>query len=198
MRRKYQIKKPKKCLKCSKASECDALKFMFQKPFDVSHILLDCKAFYIVFCELEERCCVPFKDQEKMKQYRTLTETGKRPYLVPAMVINGVLAAELALKALTLKETGTFDCIHNLDKLFYALPDVYKEDLSSRIKEKSHQSDVTLKTNLEDISNYFVDWRYSFESEYIGYGNFLLEFIHIVCDYAIGDMEYPTIPEMKK
>ena len=197
MSRKYQIKMPKKCLRCNKAAECDALKSMFQKTFDVSRILLDCKAFYIVFCELEERCRVPFGDSEKMKLYHEETESGKRPYLVPAMVINGVLAAELALKALTLNEKGTFECIHCLDKLFYALPDVHKNALSSLIKDKSHQSESTLKTNLEGISNYFIDWRYSFESEYIGYSNFLLEFIHIVCDYAIGDMEY-TIPEVNQ
>ena len=189
MSRKYQITKPKKCLRCNKVAECDALKSMFQKPFDVSRILLDCKAFYIVFCELEERCRVPFGDPEQMKLYHEETESGKRPYLVPAMVINGVLAAELALKALTLKETGTFDCIHDIDKLFYALPEEHKASLSTLIKEKPYQNDTTLKTNLETISIFFVDWRYFFQFESVGYSNFLPEFIHIVCDYAIANIE---------
>ena len=105
------------------------------------------------------------------------------------MVTNGVLAAELALKALVLRETGTFDCIHYLDKLFYALPDNHRDALSSLIKEKAHQNDATLKTNLETISNFFQEWRYFFQRESIGYSNCLTEFIHIVCDYAIAEIE---------
>lgn len=189
MPKKYQIKKPSKCPSCDKASKCEYLKRLFQKPFDASGIILDCKAFYIVFCELEERCRIPFGDSEKMKQYEEETEAGKRLYLIPATVTNGVLAAELALKALTLKETGTFDCIHEIDKLYYALPEKHKTSLSALLKEKTHQNDETLKINLGMIGNFFVEWRYSFQSEAIGYSNFLTEFIHIVCDYAIDDIQ---------
>ena len=187
--KKYEIKQPKRCQSCEKAADCDFLKLLFQKPYDASGVLLDCKAFYIVFCELEERCRVPFGDTEKMKQYHEETDAGNRPFLTPAMVTNGVLAAELALKALILRETGTFDCIHYLDKLFYSLPDNHREALSSVIKEKAHQNDATLKSNLETISNFFQEWRYFFQRESIGYSNFLLEFIHIVCDYAIAEIE---------
>ena len=187
--KKYEIKQPKRCQSCDKAVDCNFLKLLFQKPYDASGVLLDCKAFYIVFCELEERCRVPFGDLEKMKQYHEETDAGNRPFLTPAMVTNGVLAAELALKALTLKETGTFDCIHDLDKLFYALPEEHKTVLSARIKEESHQNDATLKTNLKIIGDFFHKWRYFFQHESIGYSNFLLEFIHIVCDYALAVIE---------
>ena len=183
--KKYENKQPKICQSCDKAANCEFLKLLHQKPFDASGVLLDCKAFYIVFCELEERCRIP-DDPEKKKQYHEESDAGKRPFLTPAMVTNGVLAAELALKALTLREPGTFDCIHDLDKLFYALPDNHRNALSSLIKEKAHQNDVTLKTNLETISNFFQEWRYFFQRESIGYSNFLTEFIHIVCDYALG------------
>lgn len=165
---------------------CEFLKLLYQKPFDAGGVLLDCKAFYTVFCELEERCHIPFDNSEKMKQYHEETDTGKRPFLTPAMITNGVLAAELALKALTLRETGTFDCIHDLEKLFYALPPIHKAALSDLVKKKTYQSDATLKSNLGLIRNFFVDWRYFFERENIGYSNFLPEFIHIVCDYALG------------
>ncbi|MCH5353498.1 MAG: hypothetical protein J1E06_08550 [Acutalibacter sp.] len=188
MPKKYEIKKPSRCHSCDKASDCEYLKQLFLKPSDAGGIILDCKAFYIVFCELEERDRIPFDDPEKMKQYHEEKEAGKRPYLTPAIVTNGVLAAELALKALTLKETGTFDCVHEIDKLFYALPDDHKTALSAVLKEKTHQNDETLKINLETIGNFFVQWRYSFQSEAIGYSNFLPEFIHIVCDYAIDDI----------
>ena len=186
--KKYEIKKPAKCDSCDKADNCDFLKRLFQAPFDASGVILDCKAFYIVFCELEERCHVPYDELEKEQQYDEECEAGKHPLLTPAMVTNGVLAAELALKALTLKETGTFDCIHDLDKLFDALPDVHKTALSVEIKEKAHQNDTTLKTNLIIIGNFFEKWRYFFERDAVGYSNFLLEFIHIVCDYAINNI----------
>ncbi len=187
MPKKYEIKQPKMCQTCDKAAACEFLKLLYQKPYDASGILLDCKAFYIVFCELEERCRIP-DDPEKERRYYEESDAEKRPYLTPAMVTNGGLAAELALKALTLKETGTFDCIHDLDKLFYALPEEHRKALSSLIKEKSRQNDATLKKNLETISNFFVDWRYFFQFEAIGYSNFLPEFIHIVCDYAIAEI----------
>lgn len=188
MSREYAIKQPMKCNSCEKAPDCDFLKRLFQKPFDASGVLLDCKAFYTVFCELKERCRIP-DDPEEKKRYHEESDAGKRPFLTPAMVTNGVLAAELAMKALTLGETGTFDCIHDLAKLFYSLPDNHREALSSLIKEKAHQNDATLKSNLETIGNFFQEWRYFFQRESIGYSNFLLEFIHIVCDYAIAEIE---------
>lgn len=183
--KKYEIMQPKMCDNCNKAADCSFLKYMFQKPYDVSGILLDCKAFYIVFRELEERCRIP-DDLEEEKRYHEESDAGKRPFLTPAMVTNGVLAAELALKALTLRETGTFDCIHDLDKLFCSLPPVHKAALSDILKKKTHQNDATLKANLETISSFFQKWRYFFQHDTIGYGNFLPEFIHIVCDYALG------------
>ena len=188
MPKKYEIKQPKRCQSCDNAADCDFLKLLFQKPYDVSGVLLDCKAFYIVFCELEERCCIP-DDPEEKKRYHEESDAGKRPFLTPAMVTNGVLAAELALKALTLREAGSFDCIHDLDKLFYALPEVHKTALSAQIKEKSRQNDATLKKNLETISLFFHKWRYFFQHETVGYTNFMTEFIHIVCDYAIAKIE---------
>ena len=195
--KKYEIKQPKRCQSCDNAADCDFLKLLFQKPYDASGVLLDCKAFYIVFCELEERCRIP-DDPEEEKRYHEESDAGRRPYLTPAMVTNGVLAAELALKALILREAGTFDCIHDLDKLFYALPEEHRETLSSLIKEKSHQNDATLKTNLKTIGNFFQEWRYFYESESMGYSNFLTEFIHIICDYAIATIENGEINDKQE
>lgn len=163
------------------------MKPKIQKSLDVAGILLDCKAFYIAFCELEKHCRIPFGDLEKMNLYHEKNDAEKTQFLTPTMVTNGIFAAELALKALTLKETGAFDYIHEIDKLFYALPIKHKEALSKLVKIKTHQSDATLKCNLETISSFFVDWRYWFEKDDVGYSNFLLEFIHIVCDYALND-----------
>ena len=148
-------------------------------------ILLDCKAFYFVFCDLEERCRIPWNDPEKMLKFDKDNKEGKRPFLVPALVTNGILAVELALKYLTKLETGSFEYTHNIDKLFYTLPQVHRDNLSTIIKEKAHQNDETLKINLETIKNYFVDWRYYFQFSIIEYTGFLNDFIHNVCDYAI-------------
>lgn len=165
------------------------MKNIFKKPFDATGVILDCKSFYTVFCELEERCRIPLDNPEKLNLHDEETDTEKHPFLTPAMVTNGILAAELALKALTLNETGTFDCIHNINTLFYNLSDVHRKVISSIIKEKAHQNDITLKANLDTISNFFTEWRYFFEKEAIGYSNFLSDFIHIVCDYAIENIE---------
>jgi len=186
--RKYEIKPLERCTVCDRADDCEYLQSLMQAPYDASGVLMDCKAFYTVFCELEERCRVPFGDPAKMREYLE-EDAGKRPFLTPAVVTNGALAAELALKALTLVETGTFDCVHELDKLFYSLPETHLRALSSLIKDKAHQNDATLRTNLETISGFFVEWRYFFESDSIGCSGFLLEFIHIVCDYAITEIE---------
>ena len=120
-------------------------------------------------------------------------DAGKRPFLDPVLVTNGALAAELAMKALTLWETGSFECIHYLDELFFSLPNAHLDALSSLIKDKAHQNDETLRENLKMIRNFFVEWRYFFESDSIGYSGFLLEFIHIVCGYAMSELRADTI-----
>ena len=190
--KKFEIKPPQMCQCCDNAGDCAFLKQLYEKPFDASSILLNCKAFYIVFCELEERCRIPYGDPETMMEKCEETDARKRPYLDPAMITNGVLAAELALKALTLRETGTFECIHDINKLFYNLPSVHKTALSNLLNMKTCQNDTTLKKNLEIISNFFQKWRYFFEYDSIGYSGFLLAFIHIVCDYAIVELGHSS------
>ena len=73
--------------------------------------------------------------------------------------------------------------------LFYALPDIHKDTLTEKIKTQAHQNDDTLKFYLEAMSDFFISWRYSFEREDNRYSGFLNDFIHIVCDYAIADIE---------
>lgn len=187
--KQYEIRPLERCEKCDRVVECDYIRTLHQYPFDVGDILLDCKAFYIVFRELEERCRIPFGDVEKMRQYGEEVDRGGHPFLDPVMVVDGSLAVELAMKALTLRETGTFDCVHKLDKLFYSLPREHLNALSVLIKERAHQNDETLKVNLEMISDCFTEWRYFFQKDSVGYTEFLIEFIHIVCDYAIEKLE---------
>lgn len=184
MSKKYTIKIPSKCQKCDKKDNCEFVKTILKKPFDITGILINCKAFYSVFCELEKRCRVPFHNPEEMEKYRKKTDEDKEAFLTPAMVTNGILSAELALKALVFLENGTFECTHKINKLLESLPEVHKDALTRLLKEKTHNNDQTLKYNLDVISNFFVDWRYSFQHETIGYSNFLPGFIHIVYDYV--------------
>ncbi len=189
MTRKCQIQQqiPRKCYDCDKATNCIFLQKIEEKPYDVSGIILDCKAFYTVFCELERRICGSFEYPDDMSEYHEQKDLENRPYLTPAMITNGVLAVELALKALIFKDNGEFDCVHDIKRLFNSLPQLDKDTLSRILKEKTHQNDETLQTNLEIIKDFFEKWRYFFQEESLGYSGFLPEFIHIVCEYAIGN-----------
>ena len=85
--KKYEIKALQRCGECDKAQDCKYLKFLHEKPYDASGVLLACKAFYTVFCELEERCRIP-DDPEERARYHEESDAGKRPFLTPAMVTN--------------------------------------------------------------------------------------------------------------
>lgn len=179
MPRKYKITYPDKCINCNNKDTCSF------NEVTAHGILLDCKAFYLVFCELEERCYVPFDNPEKMELHIDQYLAGKNDFLHPALVTNGILAAELAMKYLAFIEEGTFDCTHEIDHLYYALPNIHKDALSDLLKAKTYQNDDTLRLNLKQIRNHFVDWRYFFEKGSIGYNSFMTQFIHIICDYTI-------------
>ena len=80
------------------------------------------------------------------------------PSLTSPLVVNGALAAELALKFLIFKEVESYECIHNLQLLFEQLPDCHKNALTEIICEQAHQDDETLKFNLTNISRLFEDF----------------------------------------
>ena len=191
--KKYEIKALQRCEECDRAQDCQCLKHLHERPYDASGVLLACKAFCTVFCELEERCRVPFDNSDAMRRFHEEMDAGKRPFLDPVLVTNGALAAELAMKALTLWETGSFECIHYLDELFFSLPNAHLDALPSLIKDKAHQDDETLEESLKMVRSFFVGWRHFFESDSIGYSGFLLEFIHIVCGYAMSELRADTI-----
>lgn len=186
MVRKYEITEPSRCRNCDKRDNCEFLEKIQQAPFDSFGVVLDCKSFYYTFCELE-------KTKESYRHSIDSNDVNDegistKPFLDPALVVNGVLAAELALKALILEETGLFDCIHDLEKLFNALPEPHKTALTDRLKAGAHQNDATLCANLRIIKDFFVEWRYFFVKEALGYSGFLLSFVHIVCDYVIDEV----------
>lgn len=165
-----------KCVNCKRFEECCAK----DNVLTTELILLDCESFYYVFKCLEEVEKRPVLDGNLKKQHEGI------PYLTQPCIVNGALAVELALKFLTFKENESFECIHNLQKLFEKLPDCHKKILIERICREAHQDEVTLTIKLSDIANLFEDFRYSFGKESLGFSNFFFEFVHIVCDYALS------------
>ncbi len=157
---------------------------------DLKCIILDCEGFYYLFEKLEAFITYPKLEGDLEKHHRDMIEYEKNhesiPDLMPQFVVNGTLAAELALKAIIFKEKQEFEYGHNLRKLFYQLPEPHKSILTEKICQEVHQNEKTLLNNLNNIANLFEDFRYCFEHSVIGYSNFLNNFIHIVCDYAIS------------
>ena len=177
----------KKCLECSRLNECQNSD---SSSFTAKEILIDCEAFYFAFkCleEIEKRPVLNGNLGEYTETVRGYNEMHKSlPNLTPPFVANGTLAAELALKFLIFKETAAFDCIHNLKKLYEQLPEQHKTVLTDRICSQSHQNIQSLDFQLTNIANHFEDFRYFFGKSALGFSGFLMDFIHIVCDYALS------------
>ena len=177
----------KKCSECSRMSECEDTGL---SSFAEKLILWDCESFYFTFRRLEEMEKRPVFDGNLEKHIREMRqyEASHRniPDLTSPLIVNGTLATELALKFLIFKENGAFDCIHDLKMLYENLPEAHKTILTDRLCSQAHQSPETLEFQLTNIAKDFETFRYSFEQQYLGYSNFLLDFIHIVCDYALS------------
>lgn len=176
----------KKCENCPKKDDCVKV----DKDFTAKEILIDCEAFYYVFNKLEEFDTYPRLNGDVEKHKQDMLEYEKKhkdvPMLTPPLIANGTLAVELALKFLIFKEKGEYECGHHLLFLFNQLTEPHRTVLTERICKEAHQNETTLTENLNNISNLFEDFRYFYEHEILGYSNFLNDFIHIVCDYAIS------------
>lgn len=182
-----------KCIDCEHLEQCKNT----NNSLTIKLIVLECESFYYIFKQLEEFEKLPALGESREKNQESIDKYEKQhegiPSLRSPLVVNGALAAELALKFLIFKEMGSYECIHNLQRLFEQLPDCHKNSLTEMIYRQAHQNEETLKINLTNISNVFEDFRYSFGKEHLGYTNFFDEFVHIVCLYAIS--QKPTDEE---
>lgn len=178
------IPKPK-CAACEHLEQCTNS----NNSMTIKLMVLECESFYHLYKQLEEFEKMPALCESLEKSQEIIDDYVKRhediPSLRSPLVVNGALAAELALKFLIYKEMGSYECIHNLHSLFEQLPDCHKNALTEMIYKQAHQNEETLKINLSNISNLFEDFRYSFGKEQLGYSGFFYEFVHIVCEYAI-------------
>lgn len=143
-------------------------------------LFINCQGFYHVFCELEKEEKSRIGNSEDIERERGI-------FLAPAMITNGVLSTELALKFLICEETIDYPATHRINDLFECLPDKHRQSLSKILKDRTHQNDSSLKKCIDQISDAFVQWRYSNEHASLGYSGFLMDFIHIVFGYA-GDV----------
>lgn len=175
-----------KCENCPQKGDC----IKGDKVFTSKEILVDCEAFYYVFKKLEEFDTHPRLDGDVEKHKHDMIEYEEKhkgvPMLTPPLIANGTLAVELALKFLVFKEKGEYECGHHLCFLFNQLTEPHKTVLTERICKEANQNETTFIENINNISNLFEDFRYFYEHEILGYSNFLNDFIHIVCDYAIS------------
>lgn len=175
-----------KCRNCEHLERCR----IGRNSLTTKEIVIYCEGFYYIFKKKEEFERRPMFDGN-VEKYREETFAYEKkhegvPLLTSPLIVNGALAAELALKFLIFKENDEFECIHNLQLLFEQLPDCHKNPLTEMIYKQAHQNEESLNFNLHNISNLFEVFRYPFERDVVGYSNFFNEFVHIVCDYAIS------------
>ena len=84
-------------------------------------------------------------------------------YYVP-YIVNGAFSAELALKSILTENEIVYQKEHNLLKLFFLLPKVYRDEIISRfILLYPTYNQENLSVDLVLLSDAFIDWRYSFE-----------------------------------
>lgn len=78
------------------------------------------------------------------------------------------LAAEIMLKALVYKKTGSYEETHNLEELFKnlqrVLQDVSNADTKKRIEDLEIQHKIDLRKTFEEHKGDFVAWRYVYEN----------------------------------
>ncbi len=99
--------------------------------------------------------------------------------LIPE-IVNRAFACEVYLKALLCHKKITFDRIHKLEELWSKVPLAEQEEVKTETQKlMGFDETMTWDDALSNISNAFVDWRYSYEHDtksiYIG-------FLHAFCD----------------
>lgn len=176
----YYPKSKEECIECPDRDKCDT---------QTSHlILVDCKSFYYTYNLLEPYNRMPEltgnEEQQKEIIERYFEEHKKHPTLLFPWIVNGALAAELALKFLTFRETQSFKTTHNLRELYRELPTIHKSELLERLKTQAHQNEETLTQNLKTFAEAFVCFRYPFGRGSFGISGIFHDFVKIVCEYA--------------
>lgn len=108
-------------------------------------------------------------------------------FFVPA-VVNYAIAIEITLKSIIKKYTGSYDYIHDIDKLYDALPNHSKTIVMLTMERVLKLNNEKLNENIKKIANCYNDWRYfvlNNKSLSINY-NFLKVFAQTVCEVLVN------------
>ena len=102
------IPKPK-CAACEHLEQCRSS----NNSMTIKLMVLECESFYHLYKQLEEFEKMPVLCEGMEKSQEIIDEYVKRhediPSLRSPLVVNGALAAELALKFLIFKEMGSYE-----------------------------------------------------------------------------------------
>ncbi|WP_338617726.1 hypothetical protein [Achromobacter sp. E1] len=103
---------------------------------------------------------------------------------IAPFVVNASLALELYLKALAEANGTRISKVHDLDKLYNALPEAAREKLDRRVSERAPE--VDLPPMFLMMRRAFVEWRYTYERSNTdgfpsGVAVMLLDVLHTLC-----------------
>lgn len=106
--------------------------------------------------------------------------------IIPTIVLKA-FSCELFLKSLVI--TGKIKKDHELDKLFNNLSQNDKDSIKERVVNAMKNSQGTydennFNTDLNNIANAFVDWRYFYENPKTINLDFLNNLFTVLCDYT--------------
>jgi hypothetical protein len=110
-----------------------------KNAIDMQRMLDTATAFFLA----GERCAPPL----------SFGEYGLHRVDAPR-IVSYALSVEMALKMLA-RNAGTFSAGHGLKKIYEHLPAQVRENLNY------------LDDHIDEIDNYFVDWRYSYEKDFL-------------------------------
>jgi hypothetical protein len=131
---------------------------------------------------------------------KCLNETPRQePLLIVPFVVNASFACELFLKALAYRGQV---CLkgHQLSTLFATLPNQERERLEQAWTAVAQRVEcepgLTLASAISELSNSFVEWRYTHEKERVSTASsaaihLLLEVLEAASHYCGGDVERP-------
>ena len=170
------------CAECGMNSDC-SLQTCYQ-------ILVACKGFYYTYRLLLSDTRDPIfvrTAKERKEKLESNANKGDQPPLMYAIVANGAMAAELALKYLAFHEHHEFAQSHKLDVLLAGLAVKDREAIQSEFELRTGVSMGVFKKSLEGFSNAFNEARYFFSYGNKGISFHFDDFVRIVCEYASND-----------
>lgn len=169
------------CTACAGNSDC---------VLQTSHqILVASKGFFYTYELLLKDSAYPWfvrSQEERARRLRESVDKLDQPSLLHAIVVNGSMATELALKYLTYRDAREFVQTHRLDLLLNNLPSKDRQEILSRLEKRAGMSEEVCEKAIAIFSNAFTEARYFFSPGNNKGISFLFDdFVRVVHEYAI-------------